>query len=665
MLPSINDPLFIRNMTYLGQTFPEVAETLAACRFDPRRLFPVGDDDWDLLLDDFSRLYGCGSREHARAQAETFWADVEPHRLSFPPPPSLAIDKMANEFVTTCLRQAVDAGVQFYQKRCDNGAANVVVYGVGLGQHLSGLVTRSECESIVLVEPEVDFFYYSLFTFDWPVFVETVRRGGGDVAIMLGWNAADTAFTIMSWLNNRYPALVDGTLFYSHYASATLDEIHREFVARYVPQLIMGLGDVADELRMIGNSVRNLEDLDGHIFRRGAPATDLPAFIVGAGPSFDQSFETVKRYGERALVISCGTTLEVMLKRGIVPDFHTELENVPAAYDVLARCAGKYDIRKIVLIATTTVDPRIPALFDRTLFFVRSGVSSYPLFQLGEDALLNNAGPMVSNLALSFAREAGCRRIFLFGVDLGIKEEGVHHSKDSPYMRGEIEFRRKEFTFEVPGNFGGTAFADPLFLFAISMKEADIAEFGAGITYFNCSDGSRIQGMQPLRADDVSIEEGTPDKARFKDTLWHHFIRYDRSQFDRQWSQRDVVGAVDGFKDRLLGAVDAGGNGYVEAIRLLRRVGKVASSGDTWKRTTEEMLFRGTLCMAMGAANFFLTRTGNSNDREAFGAIVKENLRSLVMLTHAVIRLEYEKLGKGAAAAQCDDPQGPVPDRAC
>ena len=648
---SIDDPLFTKNMSYLRQTFPDVSEALSICQFDPRRLLAVGDD-WDLLLDDASPLYGCGSREHAHAQAEAFWADVEPHRLTYPPSTHISIDKVANEIVTGCLRQAVDAGVQFFERRCDNSAANAVVFGVGLGQHLMTIVNRSECESIVLIEPNVEFFFYSLFTFDWSVFVEAVREKGGHVAILLGWSVADSAFTIMSWLNNRYPGLVDGTLLYTHYASETLDAIHREFMTKYASQLTMGLGHVVDESRMVGNSVRNLGSFDGRIFRRGAPETGLPAFIVGSGPSFDQSFETVRKYGKHALVISCGTALEVMLKRGVVPDFHTELENVPAAYDVLARCAGKTDIRGVVLIASTTVDPRISSLFDRTLFFVRSGVSSYPLFNLGEDALLTNVAPIVSNLALSFAREAGCRRIYLFGIDLSVKEEETHHSKDSPYMLGEIEERTKKFEIEVPGNFGGTVLTNNIYLLSRTMKEADIAEFGAGVAYYNCSDGARIEGARPLNANDVCIEEGSPDKDRLKSSLLDHFIRYDRSQFDRQWSRKDVFAAIDGFRDRLLRVIDTGGTGYVDVIRILRRVSRVASSEDTWKRTTEEMLFRGTLCVAMGAFNFFLTRTGNPHDRKVFSAIVKENLRSLVLFTHAAIGAELKKLGIEAAASQ-------------
>ncbi len=642
--PPATDPLFAKNRRFLERTFPEVAAAVAGCGFEAGRLLAVGDDDWDLVRRDGSRLYGCGAREFAEKQAETFWARVEESRLSLPPPTNIAVDGMANGFVTECLRRAVDAGVQFFQQRCDNSAATVIVYGVGLGPHLAALVERSECEAIILVEPDAHVFFHSLFVFDWQTFVETVRGRGGDVGIMVAWDPGASAFTVMSWLNNRYPSLIDGTLFYTHYENPTLLAADREFHAKYRGQVAMGLGFIEDELLMIENSVRNLESFDGFFFRRGAPATEIPAFILGSGPSVDGAMETIGKFADRAIIVSCGTALEVLLRHGIVPDVHTALENVPAAYDVLARCSRNHHIRKVILIASTTVDPRIPPLFDTPILFNRAGVSSFPIFSLGEDTVLQNVAPMVSNLALAFAREAGCRRIFLFGVDLGTRDTALHHSHASSYMRGDLDYGFKN-VLELEGNFGGVVHADYVYVQSKTVKEAEIARPGAGVEYFNCSDGARIEGAAPLQPGAVRIAETSQTKDGFKETMLAHFIRYDRPTFERQWSNRDLVRDLDAFGERLLAAVDEGGDGYLEVMRMLRRLTRLASTGDTWTRTTEEMLFRGTLCLSMRCVYFFLARTGNRRDRAILSALVKEGLGSLIGRMDAAIRAKYAQLG--------------------
>ena len=66
----------------------------------------------------------------------------------------------------------------------------------------------------------------------------------------------------------------------------------------------------------------------------------------------------------------------------------------------------------------------------------------------------------------------------------------------------------------------------------------------------------------------------------------------------------------------------------------------------TRDRNAEELLFRGTLSLAMISSHFFLTRTGNSRDHEAFGAIVKEELTALIERMHALIVKKYAELGQ-------------------
>ena len=80
-------------------------------------------------------------------------------------------------------------------------------------------------------------------------------------------------------------------------------------------------------------------------------------------------------------------------------------------------------------------------------------------------------------------------------------------------------------------------------------------------------------------------------------------------------------------------------------MRLLRRLTRLASTGDTWTRTSEEMLFRGTLCLSMRSIYFFLTRTGNPRDRGILSALVKEGLGALIGRMYAAVRAKYAELG--------------------
>ena len=647
MIPSTESvALFDRNVSFFRLDSPDISEIIDKHPVDPARLIQVGDDDWDVLVEGEKRLYGQGARAYSNAHVDSFWTHIDRQRLCLTPPHTTDIsgDAHATEFMRTILERAVESGVQFYERRCDNSAANVVVFGIGLAQHLPLLAKRSECESVIIIEPSADLFLLSLYTFDWRGFIENLRTKDGDARIFLTADTSFAAYSIMGLLNDRYPPLIDGTLFYRHYDSPVLDETNREFATNYASQVATGFGFVEDDLLMITNSVRNLENFEGHTFRQGIAAMTLPAFIVGSGPSFDRTVDTVRKYADRAIIISCGTGLRLLLSHGIVPDVHAELENVPAAYDIIARGATEHDFRKTLLLATTTVDPRIPPMFDDTVFFFRDGPASYPLFNLGENSTVKNAHPLVSNLAMSFAREIGCPEIYLFGVDLGTRDAAVHHSKESPYTKGELVYPFPS-TLRTEANFGGTVFSHVFYMQSKRVKEFEIRENGAGVAYFNCSDGARVEGIMPLKAEDVRIGAGDQAKHAVKAALLAAFMPYDNSVFIDQWPNRNVLGALDSFTDRLESTVSRCGTNYVEVMRLLRRLNGILSGKASPERSPEETLFRGSLSTAMATAYFYLARTGNTLDRNLLAMIVKEELQATVAKMSATIVERYAELG--------------------
>ena len=645
MPPTEDNPLFQRNMAFLRVAFPEIADTVAKFPYDPARLPLVGEDDWDLVTDDGALLYhGHGSRKYARAHVDAFWGVAANQRMRYPPPENLDADTHADTFQGTCIEKAHRAGIEFSAERLETGAANVVVFGVGLGHHLPHLVEKSGCESVIVIEPNFQYFFYSLCVFDWRGFIEGVRAGKGDVGFLLTSIPEQVGLGIMGWLNNRYPSLADGTLFYRHYASDLLEEMDRAFGETYLSQTGMGLGFVEDELVMIENTIRNLEHFEGHIFRRGADVTTMPAFIVGSGPSFDTLIGTVSEFAGRVVVISCGTTLRMLLGHGIVPDIHVELENVPAAYDNLAACAREHDFRRTLLVASSTIDPRIPALFDDVAFFFREGPAAFPMFSTGMDCTVKNAHPMVSNLALSLAREIGCREIYLMGIDLGTKDKDRHHGKDSPYNTGDLEYGFKNI-FEHDGNFGGTVFANFVYVQSRMIKEAEIAANGGQVTYFNCSDGARIDGARPLHHSDVRIEAADRNKENLREQLLDRFVPYDRATFDKHWTGPDHVADLDTFRDALFAPSAWAEDGYGAIMALLRHLTRTVAAPIGRSRNTEELLFRGTLSLAMRSAHFFLTRIAGEPERDQFASIVKEELRALIGRLHERVLEKYAGLG--------------------
>ncbi len=139
-----------------------------------------------------------------------------------------------------------------------------------------------------------------------------------------------------------------------------------------------------------------------------------------------------RRFATRVVLFSAGTALRPLLRNGIVPDFHCELENVPATVDALKEASKYGDLSQITLMASATVDPRIPPMFRETIYFFRDSVSSTQI--LGEKHLpIAGATPTCVNMALSMAAFLGFTDMALFGADCGIRPGSDDHAKDTVY----------------------------------------------------------------------------------------------------------------------------------------------------------------------------------------------------------------------------------------
>jgi hypothetical protein len=203
-----------------------------------------------------------------------------------------------------------------------------------------------------------------------------------------------------------------------------------------------------------------------------------------------------------------------------VPDFHSELENVPATVEALKE-AGKYgDLSKITLMASATVDPRIPPMFRETIFFFRDAVSSTQI--LAEKHMpIAGATPTCVNMALSMAAFLGFTEMALFGADCGIRPGSDDHAKDTVYRDiGTFQNNgdtNRRYPVEVEGNFGGVARTNWIYD-SCRLMLAEVIEMRS-LKTVNASDGAFIPGTVPRVAEAIEPGIKSLDHEGLKTTL--------------------------------------------------------------------------------------------------------------------------------------------------
>ncbi len=628
------------NLSMFRDQWPEIYETFKRVDLSRAKLINL-DGDWDVEINR-QRLYNGGARAFSEKQVAEFW-DQQPNRIHLSVPQPDQFGGILNQFVIGLLRDSVDRKISFFEKRCDLRSDHLVVLGIGLAEHLPRLVDLLECKTLIIVEPNIDLFRASLETFDWVAFNRRFPKDDGCrinfILLNDGQQAYDYVRSIIKF--QKAPAFLDGFCLFQHYETEVFQHLGQKIFS-FPRTLFSDIGYLNDNLNMLQNTYFNLRDLKPKIFQGNQPRVNFPALIVGAGPSLDNAFDTIRKYADQAMIVSCGTALGALLDQGIVPDYHVEMENVLAVYDAVKSVEDRHSLSGITLVCSTTIHPSVPVLFDDVIMFFRRGLCAYPIFAPGPESEIPNASLIVSNLGASFAREAGCHEVYFFGVDLGTRDTDYHHAKNTPYLRGEIDFVwHEEPELERPANFGGIAYTHELYLEVQAMHEEDIRHHGTDRVFYNCSDGVKIAGMVPLPPENVAFAGDLLAKKDGIRKITEAAHRYQKDEFSAAWNGADRLRENRELAAKLIGFLTEAGDEYNDVLSGMRKINDyLAENLDLADTST----YQSSMTQGLAAAYFYLCRTGNDEDRKKFSAVVRDQLIVLIHTISDTLDWLYELL---------------------
>jgi hypothetical protein len=402
----------------------------------------------------------------------------------------------------------------------------LVVFGLGLGHHLEPLARGTQARWLILVEPMVDFAEHSFHSLDWQALVEGFEHRGGGVHIVTELDPAAMVTAITRFMATNGIAFADGSWVFTHYPLWAFAEA-RKRLHEALEFAFINRGFFEDELRMMQNAVQNFAQRPFALLEGRPRLRRLEtAAIVGAGPSLDEGLATLHRIRDRVVLVSCGTALRPLLRSGLVPDFHCELENVPEVFTAISE-AGKFgDLGRITLIASATVDPLVPPLFGETIFYFRDTVSSTEI--LGrKHRFIPATSPTCVNMGMAMATALGFTDFVLFGTDCGVRPGGKRHAEGTIYRDLGVwqeKDRNSRHSLEIEGNFGGVVHTDWVYDASRLMLAGAIAHYRLNVR--NCSDGALIPGATPCVPEALEVAKPPVDRAAFMGDLRRGVARF-------------------------------------------------------------------------------------------------------------------------------------------
>ncbi|GAB6052946.1 hypothetical protein JCM17960_17660 [Magnetospira thiophila] len=497
--------LFTRNVAVFQHYFPALWKSLSALAWVPEAGVPD-----NIALGD-KKLYENGAVRDTQDQLAAYFAD--PDRFHLSNLEQLNVSPVFNRTMKD-ISDFWDARVPAAQRTewpcCDTGYC--FVFGLGLGHHIGPLLERTACQNLLIVEPLPQFILQSMTCIDWGALWESAVGRGQRIFLISGGTPDQNARQLLRFVALNGRTFLEGSYAYQHYPSWELTETHDQFKTR-MRTTQAGVGFFEDELLTLENSGDNIMDRSFKIIGARPPlAQPLPVILVGSGPSLDQDLPKLKKLADRAIILSCGSALGILLKNGIRPDAHVENENTSPTVKNLTQWRDTYGFEDIALIASTGIPPTLTDLFDRVWFYFRPGLSCSRLFHNGIPAL-PSAAPLVANAAFDAALSLGFRELYLFGIDCGRRPNQAHHARDAAILEeGYNNFlpgmssQRVEDSFHipVPGNFGGRAETSWVHNSSRMNFQVGLAAFPEAQA-FNCADGAQIPGCRPRAAATVDL----------------------------------------------------------------------------------------------------------------------------------------------------------------
>jgi len=501
---------FLTNMAVMKKFMPEIFEFYQ--NYSPTRAKLTFDHHGELnMVSEGALVYEEHAKENSYKQADAFYED--PRLFSY----SLSQDGEGLFEHESALNKVYEKREQekpnskFNLLKHEQHIDLLTMIGVGLGFHVERLFQLCDVRCFYLYEPDPDCFFCAMHCIDFGPIIDKCFSLGGAFTIKLGGNANQYVNGLNVFMATHGFSNISRFFNYRHYRSEATDETFKR-IYELAYRLSSGWGFFEDEIISVDHTIANTDAGFPFILSKDHfknELADKPVFIVGNGPSLDETLTYIKENTPNAIVFSCGTALKSILDAGIIPDFHIEMERTAELYEWIDAIGHKDKLKQIDIIALNTVYTKILKLFKNAYLLSKpkdGGMDFlYEFLDADKYPAVDACNPTVSNTATAAAVYLGFKTLYLFGVDFGWIDEEHHHSKGSIYyQKGSIaEHEKFKADMKVAGNFVEEVSTNQHFDNSKASLEI-LLEKNPDINCYNCSNGANIQLTKPFKYTDIA-----------------------------------------------------------------------------------------------------------------------------------------------------------------
>ncbi len=418
----------------------------------------------------------------------------------------------SNKYMYSKYNPNAEAEKWLEQTKSDSEPAkHMLLFGLGLGYHLDAIVKEYPDSKIYILEPDPDVFFAYIEARN----MKESLRHRNIAALAIGFDER-VVYNFTSILANHVSEEL--TIKVVPYYQREHNELYSNLMSgvkralkHHKTELATGL---LFETEWPRNCIKNMSaflqtpDISGlkDCYR------NVPALVVGSGPSLADELELLKTLKGKYVIIAAGTSIQALLLNNIKPDLVVSIDGGEPNY----RAFKDVDLTEIPLLFTPIVHNGIVSKpMKNAIRFSTSSdtLTPYVLPNDIENTVFLSAATVTAS-AMQAANLLGCNPIMLVGQDLSYPNDtfytaGIDHiSKES--LQKTIEEQGLEMVSNVTGGYNRTSSKMKVTLTAIEHLVMLLSKN----TFINTSRrGAQIKGAD-FKALEQCIEEYPADPSR-------------------------------------------------------------------------------------------------------------------------------------------------------
>ncbi|ELJ2072799.1 motility associated factor glycosyltransferase family protein [Campylobacter coli] len=334
-------------------------------------------------------------------------------------------DKTHNVFMYENLEEELNF---FYQSILEKTPRYpfICIYGIGNALLIKNLAKHYK--HLFVFESEIELFILALSTIDLSeelcsgkIYLVDIEEERVDIQLLILFDMKDM-FEYLS----LYEMFVNNVYYKKFYEDIwhRADELCEKNIEVIVRNLISNL-NIGFECysHLLQNIPSMLESIPFQRILSQRKNKFDNAIVVSAGPSLAKQLSLLKAYQDKAVIFCADGALSMLEKKGIVPDYVTNLDFTDLAMKFFQNKENKTSLN----ILSCATHPSLVHFLDNKSVVLRDD-PLYQRFNLNDFGYIDT-GTHVSHFSYTLALALGFKNIIMIGQDLAFDEEGNSHSK--------------------------------------------------------------------------------------------------------------------------------------------------------------------------------------------------------------------------------------------